>query len=183
MIGKWAVIVLSLGLDNLAASSALGAAGVKNKLRLCIVFALFEAFMPALGFLIGETAGRWIGMWGYYAGLAVMAGIGVYMLFEDDDKDEDERKRRLSSDLKGWALLGSGLAVSLDELAAGIGFGLLEFPVVWTLALMGVQAFFFTWVGLTFGSKLRPFLGEAAEKAAGILLIAAAFILLTLQMR
>lgn len=54
-------------------------------------------------------------------------------------------------------------------------------PLWGTLILLGAQACVMTWAGLTFGAKLRPYLGEAAEKAAGIVLIAAAVILLLLQ--
>lgn len=177
MIGKWLVVVLSLGLDNLMTSAAIGAAGMKNRLKLSLTFALFEGLMPAIGLLIGTGLGKAIGDWGYYAGLAVMAGIGVYMLFEDEDEEAENLKR----EWKGWALIAAGVAISLDELAVGFSFGLLEFPALWTVLLMAAQAFVMTWVGVTFGAKLRPYMGEAVEKAAGIVLIAAALILLLIQ--
>ncbi|MDB5054838.1 MAG: hypothetical protein JWM44_2888, partial [Bacilli bacterium] len=34
----------------------------------------------------------------------------------------------------------------------------------------GLQAFIFTFLGLTYGAKLKPFLGEWSEKIAGIVL-------------
>jgi len=177
LAGKWLIVVLSLGLDNLMASAAIGAAGMKNRLKLSLIFALFEGLMPAVGLLMGTGLGSVIGVWGYYAGLAVMAAIGVYMLFEDEDDEAENLKR----EWKGWALLAAGLAISLDELAVGFSFGLLEFPALWTVLLMAAQAFVMTWIGVTFGAKLRPYMGEAAEKAAGIVLIAAACILFLLQ--
>lgn len=170
-----AAVILSLGLDNLVTSTVLGASNVRNKLKLVLVFALFEGGMPAAGFLAGKSVGDAAGAWGFYIGTAAMLALGIYMLFADDD---DGKAERLGSGLKGWALVAAGSAVSLDELAAGVGFGLLQFPVLATVSIIAVQALVFSYIGLTFGKRLKPLLGEWAEKAGGIALIAAAALFL-----
>lgn len=168
-----ALVILSLGLDNLVTSVALGASGVSRRFRMSLLFGFFEALMPAIGFVIGDQLGGWIGEWALLLGLLVMLGTGVYMLMEDDDEEEE----KLPNKLMGWAMVGAAVSISMDELAAGVSFGLLDFPVGWTLLLIGVQAFCFSYAGLRLGARLKPYIGERVEKAAGLLLIVAAVVL------
>jgi manganese efflux pump family protein len=64
----------------------------------------------------------------------------------------------------------TAVSISLDELAVGFSIGLIGVPIALTVILIAAQAFVFTFVGLTFGSKIKPYLGEWAEKLAGIVL-------------
>jgi putative Mn2+ efflux pump MntP len=171
LIWKMAVLLFSLGIDNLLLSTAIGTSGVKNRIRLSLIFACFEGLMPAIGLLAGTVLSTWIGDWAFLIGLLAMAGLGVYLLIEDDEEPP------IGEALKGWGLLLTGLSISIDELAVGVSFGLLDFPVWTTLAFLAIQAFVFTYLGLAFGAKLKPWLGEAAEKIAGVVLIAAALLL------
>ncbi|MHB1627851.1 MAG: manganese efflux pump MntP [Bacilli bacterium] len=77
------------------------------------------------------------------------------------------RKRRLV----GWTLILTALSVSLDELAVGFSVGLIGVPIVLTIILIALQSFLFTVIGLAFGAKLRPYLGEWAEKLTGMVLL------------
>jgi manganese efflux pump family protein len=167
-----AIVVLSLGLDNLVTSVALGASGANRRIRISLLFGLFEALMPAIGLVAGGLLSNWIGGWAWVIGLLVMLGMGIYMLVEDDDEDE-----KLTRGLKGWALVAAAVSISADELAVGASFGLLDFPVGWTLLIIGAQAFCFSYIGLRLGARLKPYLGERVEKAAGLLLILTAVLL------
>jgi manganese efflux pump family protein len=66
----------------------------------------------------------------------------------------------------------TALSISLDELAVGVGFSIrfIDVLVELTILLIALQAFIFTFLGLTFGSKFKRFLGEWSEKVAGIVL-------------
>jgi putative Mn2+ efflux pump MntP len=75
------LVAVSVGLDNFAASTALGVSGVDRKLRLriALIFGLFEGIMPLLGLAIGQSlahhlatigtpvAGGLLGLAGAYA--------------------------------------------------------------------------------------------------------------------
>lgn len=172
-----AAVVLALGLDNLVASAALGASNVPHKWKAALLFALFEGGMPIAGFLLGRSVSAVIGAWGFYIGIGAVFALGLYMLFAGDD-DDKETASRFGGGLKGWGLIAAAAAMSLDELGAGAGFGLLHFPILTTSLIMAVQAFFFSYAGLTFGKRLRPLLGEWAEKTGGIVLMAVAALLL-----
>jgi len=93
--------------------------------------------------------------------------VATWLLFF---KDEDEEEEKLERDFVRWTLVLIALSISLDELAVGFSIGLIGVPVALTILLIAVQAFLFTIIGLTFGSKLKPYLGEWYEKWAGIIL-------------
>lgn len=164
---KMVALILSLGLDTLMMSISLGVVKTKGKVKIALVFACAEALMPLIGLFIGKGAGQLIGHWAsLIGGIALLAVAGWLIFFEDEDDEEE----KLGRNLVGWTLLGTAFSISLDELAVGFSIGLVGVPVVLTIGLIALQAFIFTFFGLTFGSKLKPYLGEWAEKLAGIVL-------------
>lgn len=164
---KMIALVLSLGMDTLMMSISLGFVQKKGKVRIALTFAGAEAVMPLIGLFIGRGAGQLIGDWASFIGGIALIAVAVWLiLFEDEDDEE----KKLGRDLVGWTLILTALSISLDELAVGFSIGLVGVPIALTIILIALQAFVFTFVGLTFGSKLKPYLGEWAEKLAGIVL-------------
>ena len=123
--------------------------------------------MPLVGLFIGNGAGHFIGDWASVIGGMTLLAVAVWFIFFED---EDEEAETLERNLVGWTLILTALSISLDELAVGFSIGLVGVPIALTIILIALQAFVFTFVGLTFGSKLKPYLGEWAEKLAGIVL-------------
>lgn len=163
---KTIVLILSLGIDTLMVSVGLGMRKTTGKLKIAFAFATAEAVMPLLGFAIGRVTGHWIGDWAAVIGGLVLIGLSVWMIFLEDEDDEGQVEKRMM----GWSLVVTAISISLDELAVGFSIGLVGVPVVLTIFLVAVQAFVFTFIGLTFGASLRRYLGEWAEKMAGIVL-------------
>ncbi|MFD1676457.1 manganese efflux pump MntP family protein [Alicyclobacillus fodiniaquatilis] len=164
---KMIVLILSLGMDTLMMSISLGFVQTKGKVKIAITFSCAEALMPLIGLLIGKGAGRLIGDWASLIGGIALLAVAVWLIFFEDEDDEEEKLER---NLVGWTLILTALSISLDELAVGFSIGLVGVPIALTIILIALQAFVFTFLGLTFGSKLKPYLGEWAEKLAGIVL-------------
>jgi putative Mn2+ efflux pump MntP len=99
-VPKLLAFVLPLGLDSFAVAAAIGAMQVTTvwqRLRISLVFVIFEGGMPLLGLGLGPALARGIGQTaGYLAGAAVIA-IGAWMLFADDE-DEEEKAGRIPDD-------------------------------------------------------------------------------------
>lgn len=180
MVWMWLGVVLSLGIDNLLVSTMIGLSPVRGKFKIALIFALFEALMPLAGFFVGTWLLTLLGKWAFYAGIVLLFGLGVYFLLEDDD-DEEKLVKRLLSSASSWAIVSTGLLISLDEMFVGSSIGLIGLPIGVTALLLGIQAFVFSWLGLTFAKSIRPLLGEFAEKLAGLLLILLAAGLLILH--
>lgn len=164
---KMIAFILSLGMDTLVMSTSLGFVKTKGTLKIALTFAGAEAVMPLIGLLIGKGFGQLIGHWASLIGGIALLAVAVWLIFFEDDDDEEEQLER---DLVGWTLIVTALSISLDELAVGFSVGLIGIPVALTIILIAVQAFVFTFIGLTFGTKLKPYLGEWSEKLAGIVL-------------
>jgi manganese efflux pump family protein len=168
---KLLAFVLPLGLDSFAVAAAIGASQVTTvwqRLRISLIFVIFEGGMPLIGLALGSALARGIGQAaGYLAGGAVIA-IGAWMLLAGD-KDEDEKASRLTTS-RGLALIALGISISLDELAIGFTIGLAHLPVTAVIVAIALQAFIAAQLGLAIGARIGERWRERAGQAAGIAL-------------
>jgi putative Mn2+ efflux pump MntP len=176
---KLIALVLPLSLDTFAVSAALGVAGLpaRDRWRLSLILSGFETAMPIIGVLAGALVGRAIGDIADYVAAAVLIGAGLLML-RDDDSDGEALAQRM----RGVAMIGVGVSVSLDELAIGLVIGLLGLPVVLVAVLIGAQAFLASQLGVRIGARLGAELREWAERVAGALLVVLGIGLLVLRL-
>ena len=165
-------------------SAALGVAGLpaKDRLRVSLLLAAFEVAMPVAGLLLGSLAGGFIGGAADYAAIALLAGLGIWILRPGSGEGEEEKLGSLGR-ATGIAAFGLGLSISLDELAMGVSLGLLHLPVVPALVLIGLQALVASQVGLRLGSRIGERGRERSEKAAGVILLLLAAFLLVVHLR
>jgi len=179
-----ASLLLPLVLDTFALAAALGVAGLErsDRLRVTLVFTVFEAGMPIAGMLVGRVAGSLIGSWAGYGGILFLFIAGLLLLRRGKDGDDEEKRLRLLAHARGLAVLDLGLSISVDELTVGLSAGLLALPLALTVVWIAVQAFAASQVGLRFGSRIGETLRERSEQAAGVALIGVALVLLALKL-
>ena len=171
-------LVVPLGLDTFAIAAALGMAGLnpRDRTRVSLIFTAFEAGMPLIGFLAGNLAGQAVGSAADYLAIAILIALGLFML--RPQADDEEQRLGLLARTRGLAALGLGLSISIDELAIGFTIGLLHFPVLVILVLIGIQAFIVTQLGIRLGQRIGERIREGAERLAGVALAALGLILL-----
>ena len=177
-------LLLPLALDTFALAAALGVAGLeqKDRLRVALVFTVFEAGMPIVGILAGRLVGGLIGAWAGYGGILLLILAGVLLLRPGKDEDDDERRLKLLAHARGLAIIDLGISISVDELTVGLSAGLLGLSIALTVIWIAVQAFAAAQVGLRFGARVGDALRERSEQVAGVALIAVALILLALKL-
>jgi len=160
-------LVVPLGLDTFAIAAALGMAGLspRDRTRVSVIFTAFEAGMPLIGFLAGNLAGAAVGNAADYLAIAILIGLGLFML--RPQADDEERRLGLLARTRGLAALGLGVSISIDELAIGFTIGLLHFPVLVILVLIGIQTFVLTQLGIRLGQRIGERIREGAERLAG----------------
>src|ERR1700730_14326253 len=169
---KLFAFVLPLGLDSFAVAAALGASQVSTawqRLRISLVFVIFEGGMPRIGLALGSALARGIGHIADYLAAAAVIGIGVWMVLAGDEDEEDKAGRIMTS--RGLALVGLGMSSSVGELAIGFGIGLERLPVGAVIAAIALQAFVAAQLGLAIGARIAERWRERAERAAGTALI------------
>jgi len=171
------LFILPLGLDTFAVSAALGMQrpDKRERLRISLVMACFEAVMPVVGLLLGRALGAIVGAAADYIAIVVLASVGVWMIAHEDD-DEVEQASRLVGG-RGFALIAIGISISLDELAIGFTIGLLHLPLWLAIVLIGLQAFVVAQLGLRLGTRISEHARENAERLAGVALIGLAVLL------
>lgn len=169
---KLLAFVLPLGIDSFAVAAAIGAAQATTawqRLRISLVFLVFEGGMPLIGLGLGAALAQVIGQVGEYVAAAAVIGIGGWMLFAND-QDEEDRAARITTS-RGLALVGLGISISLDELAIGFSIGLSRLPVIAVIVAIALQAFAAAQLGLATGAKIAELWRERAERLAGIALV------------
>ena len=170
-------LVVPLGLDTFAVAAALGISGLprRDRLRVTLLFTAFEAGMPLIGFLGGAAVGRAAGDAAELIAIAILIGLGAYILWPGAEAREDQRLRLLT---RGLAAIVLGISISLDELAIGFTIGLLRLPVPVVVVLIGAQAFLLTQLGLRLGARIGEGIREGAERLAGVALAGLGLVLL-----
>jgi putative Mn2+ efflux pump MntP len=166
--------VLPLGLDSFAVAAAIGAAGTvgwRARLRISLIFVIFEAGMPLIGLAAGSGLARVVGPAADYIAAAAVIGLGGWMLFEAARDEGAEPAARLVG-AKGWTAVVLGLSISLDELAIGFSLGLARLPVAPVIVAIAVLAVVVSQLGLALGQMVSERFREHAEQIAGIALIA-----------
>lgn len=164
-------IILSLGLDTFAVSTAIGVAPMPTPIRLRFAGACAgaEAVMPLIGFGIGGLAGK-LGAVADWLSVAILLGAGLWILHEALE-DEDEVAEALERVQQGGAALPLvALSVSLDELAVGTALGTLRLPVIPVVIALAAQALIVSLLGLKLGAALGERIGARATMVAGTVL-------------
>jgi putative Mn2+ efflux pump MntP len=177
-------LLLPLALDTFALGAALGIAGLekKDRLRVSLVFTLFEAGMPILGIFIGRTVGSLVGETAGWGGIAALLLAGLLLLRPGGDETREANRLRLLAHARGLAIIDLGIGISVDELAIGLSAGLLALPIALMVIWIAVQAFVAAQVGLSFGARVGEQVRQRSEKAAGLALILMALVLLGLKL-
>jgi putative Mn2+ efflux pump MntP len=164
--------VLPLGLDSFAVAAALGAArpaGWAMRLRISVIFVVFEAGMPLIGIAAGGGLARVVGPTADYLAGAAVIGVAVWMLVSGD---HDEGQAGRMSGTRGLAALALGVSISMDELAIGFSLGLARLPAVPVIVAIAVQTLVVSQLGLALGAVVGERFRERAEQLAAVALIA-----------
>jgi putative Mn2+ efflux pump MntP len=173
-----------LALDTFALAAALGVVGLtpRDRLRVSLILAAFEAGMPIVGFLVGGVIGHAVGRFAGYAAVVFLALAGVLLLRPSDDEEKEAQRLRLLARARGLAVIDLGLGISVDELAIGFSLGLLGVSLAVAVIWIAVQAFLAAQVGVRVGARLGAELRERSEQLAGVVLLAMAAVLLILKL-
>lgn len=171
--GQLLLIALGLSADCFAVSLGLGASGSKSStpvmLRIGISFGFFQAAMPALGWLFGNSLLTLVAPLASWVAFVILAIIGGRMLWEGIRNSGHLNKP--GDYTRGWLLVGLAVATSIDAMAAGISFSMIGQPLQSAIPVVGITAFTASVAGYIIGNRSGRLLGRWALVLGGIVLI------------
>ena len=151
----------------------------KGALLIALYFGVFQAVMPALGWLLGSQFARYVTQMAPWIAFVLLAWIGGSMIRESLSKEEKEEAKMGAVSHK--ELLVLAVATSIDALAVGVTFSMLELAVSIgaAVALIGCTTFVISlggvYVGNVFGARYK---GKAEFVGGAILILIGVKILL-----
>jgi putative Mn2+ efflux pump MntP len=166
------LIAVSLAMDSFAVSIAHGmtikSRRVATGLAMGFSFGFFQAFMPVLGWLAGLTFIELIASFDHWIAFGLLAFIGGKMIYEARNEPEPDKEAKLTFPV----VLLLSVATSIDALAVGLSFSLLQVSITAPVIAIGVVAFLLSFAGFNFGNKLGKFFERKVQVIGGIVLIA-----------
>lgn len=177
-MGVFTIILLALGLSTdafaVAVSNGIYSKHItrKDALYNALTFGLFQGLMPVAGFTLGSTFHELVSLFQHWVALFLLGAIGINMLLDawKDLKSSDEACYGTNVfSVKNLAM--QGIATSIDALAAGISFAVLELNIWITAILIAIITFFCCFLGVEIGKKFGSLLGTNARFFGGCILI------------
>lgn len=173
-IGTLLLLAIALAMDATAVAAAKGLAVTKVKLRHVLLvagfFGGFQALMPLGGYFLGQTLGAYVEKFDHWIAFALLAGIGMKMIWESRKPREDNPESRELINVRVMSILG--VATSIDAFAAGITLPLLRAPLALSVATIGVITAVMSALGLFAGRRFGAMLGRRLDVLGGVVLIA-----------
>ena len=172
------LVAISVGLGNLGAATTIGISGVEGRLRLriALIFGLFETAMPIVGLLLGRSLSDSLGTHAKVVAGAVLCVVGGYTVFSEAFGGTSTEGSGPPSMTRLFVL---GLTLSVDNLAIGFALGSYHVNVLVAALVIGGFSVALTLAGLELGVRLGERMGRRSELASGLLLIGIGLVVAT----
>ena len=173
------ILAVGVSLDAFAISECKGLAirtpYARHYIAVGLWLGIFQVLLPLAGYYIGRQFVNYAAAFGHTVAFILLCAIGFNMI----------RESRVTCKTNGASLafrhmLPLALGISIDALAAGVAFALLNVKIVPAVSLIGVVTFAFSVLGVRVGCVSGTKYTTAAQIVGGLILILLALkILLT----
>ncbi|MGB9959530.1 MAG: manganese efflux pump MntP family protein [Candidatus Bathyarchaeales archaeon] len=168
-------VAFGLAMDAFSVSVASGTA-VKNNgrneaFKMAFSFGAFQVFMPLLGWIAGVKLLDFISGVDHWLAFGLLLFVGFKMIYESTKPETHVAKENLSL----YTLLILSVATSIDALAIGLSFALLNVSITTPIIVIGTVTFTLSFLGATLGGKIRKISPGKIEILGGIVLILIGF--------
>jgi putative Mn2+ efflux pump MntP len=159
---------LALSLDSFRVSLALGAMKLRRvrQAQIAIAFGLCDGLAPLVGLLIGQSLVKYTDPWVEHLGPLVLCAYGAYVVWM-----ARRYAGKQAHEESHWMVLGLPLSMSLDNLIAGTSLGMIGFPLLLSVVVIGAMSTLMSLAGLWLGSTAVNYLKVRTELLGGVALI------------
>jgi manganese efflux pump family protein len=169
------LVAVSLGLSNFAAAVGIGVSGIdaRTRLRVGVIFGLFETGMPILGLLLGHSLATTLGHAAHWIGAALLIATGGYAVIQAlrGPAGGDGLASAVPGAQRTGRLLITGAALSIDNLAVGFALGTFHVSLALAAIVIGAISVGMSLIGLELGNRIGSRAGVRGELVGGVVLI------------
>jgi manganese efflux pump family protein len=169
------LVAVSLGLSNFAAAIGIGVSGIdaRTRLRVGVIFGLFETGMPILGLLLGRSLATALGHAAHRIGAALLIATGGYTVIQAlrSPASHDRQAPAPPARQRTGRLLITAAALSIDNLAVGFALGTFHVSLALAAIVIGAISVSMSLIGLELGNRIGTRTGERGELLGGLVLI------------
>ncbi len=134
-------------------------------------FGLFQGLMPVIGYFAGQTFSVYIKEFDHWIALLLLGFIGGKMIWESISQMRNPEEGVEEKSFTCRLLLVQAIATSIDALAVGIGFAVLDINIWAAAGFIAATTFLFSAIGVWIGRKFGSFLQEKAALSGGLILV------------
>ena len=164
-------IGIGLAMDAFAVSICKGLSTRKLELKHALIcggyFGFFQGLMPLIGYILGIQFKSKIENIDHWIAFILLALIGVNMIKEAIDHDEEDN----NPDFSFKAMLPLAIATSIDALAVGVTFAFLNVHILYAIVIIAVTTLIISMIGVKIGHVFGAKYKAKAEITGGIILI------------
>ena len=159
-------LLLSLVPFSVAVSSSVYRCIVwKEALRIALVFALFQAGMIAIGWVIGFGIKNLLYSMAVPVAVMIMFFIGFRMFMDSFRLGRENRTMAVESKR---ILLGFAFVISINTALLGMGLGIIYSDVLYLAGFLFAITFIMTILGIQAGKRAMMNLGKLSEMLGGV---------------
>lgn len=168
------IILISIGLamDAFAVSISSGVAvkcfRIGHALKVALFFGGFQAVMPLIGWLAGLSFREYINAFDHWIAFGLLLFIGLKMIYEAFTITDPDKKCNTGNLM---TLLILSIATSIDALAVGISFSILQVTILQPIIIIGLITFSLSLIGFILGDRIGTRLGKKVDILGGLMLI------------
>ena len=163
-------IGIGLAMDAFAVSICKGLSMKKIKWKnaaiIAIYFGVFQAFMPSIGYFLGNSFNDSVKIIDHWIAFILLSFIGLNMIRESFEKEEESND---SVDFKTMIVLA--IATSIDALAVGVTFAFFKVNLYLSITVIGIITLILSLIGFIIGNKFGDKFQNKAELTGGAILI------------
>ena len=160
-------------MDAFAVSICGGATVREDRVRWALVigalFGGFQAGMPVLGWLGGIGLASFTAAYAPWIAFLLLVLIGGKMIVEAVREGGESVQFTAGGKV---TLILLAVATSIDALAVGVTFAVLDTPILWPAVTIGIVTFCLSVAGVLAGSAFGRVFGRTFEILGGVILIA-----------
>ncbi|MBP5664150.1 MAG: manganese efflux pump [Bacteroidales bacterium] len=164
---------IALAMDCFAVSFSAGGLQKELRLRHALVigsfFGLFQGMMPLIGYFGGQAVVSYIERFDHWVAFGILLILGLKMMFEALRPEKGGKGMNI---MKPTTLLVLSIATSIDALAVGFSFSMLDVRIWIAVLIIGIGSFIFSvggfYMGKFLSNRLKP---TYAEILGGVILI------------